>query len=292
MRTYIDCLPCFIRQVLNTGRMASDDPEILWQIMRRSLEELKDVSMEQSPPYTTRQIYRIIRELTGCDDPYKEIKKEFNQMAIELLPCLQHLITESVAPFETAVRLAIAGNIIDFGPLGGINRSRVMDTIKECLELDLPPPGSINRLRGAVERASKILYLGDNAGEIVFERLLLQEMPHEKVTFAVRGGPVINDATLEDAAAAGITDLVKVIDNGCDAPGTILELCSAGFRQVFDEADLIIAKGQGNYETLSQLAGKNIFFLLKIKCPVVADNTGCNVGDIVIIEAGKDEQHY
>ena len=282
MKTYIDCLPCLVRQVLNTGRMATDNPEKLWQIMRRSLEKLKDVSTEQPPPYTTRQIYMIIRELTGCDDPYKGIKKEFNQMALELLPGLQQLVKESADSFETAVRLAIAGNIIDFGPLGGIDKSTVTDTIKECLELDLPR-GSINRLRSAVGRASKILYLADNAGEIVFDRLLLLEMPREKIIFAVRGGPAINDATLEDAVAAGVTDLVKVIDNGCDAPGTILELCSAGFRQVFDEADLIIAKGQGNYETLSHLAGKNIFFLLKIKCPVVAATTGCKVGDIVII---------
>jgi len=133
----------------------------------------------------------------------------------------------------------------------------------------------------AIAAAERILYLADNAGEIVFDRLLIERLPTEKVTVAVRGLPVINDATLIDAEYAGITELVEVIDNGSDAPGTILEDCSEAFLERFHAADLIISKGQGNYETLSQVH-KDIYFLLKVKCPVVARDVGCQMNSLVL----------
>ncbi len=142
---------------------------------------------------------------------------------------------------------------------------------------------SVEALKIKAESASRILYLGDNAGEIVLDRLLVEQLPTEKVTFAVRGAPIINDATLEDAIAGGITELVDVMDNGSDMPGTILESCSEAFRKLFAQADIVIAKGQGNYETLSDADG-HIFFLLKAKCPVIAKDIGCEVGDLVILE--------
>jgi uncharacterized protein with ATP-grasp and redox domains len=129
--------------------------------------------------------------------------------------------------------------------------------------------------------AKKILYLVDNTGEIFFDKLLIQQMPNDKMTFVVRGYPVINDATLIDAKIAGLTEMVEVIDNGSDAPGTILEDCSKEFLRHFSDADLIIAKGQGNYETLSN-SNKCIFFILKAKCPVIARDIGCEIGSLVI----------
>ena len=136
-------------------------------------------------------------------------------------------------------------------------------------------------LKSSIDRASRILYLADNTGEIVFDRLLLEQMPRDRITFAVKGGPVLNDATREDAEFTGITDLVRVIDNGTDIPGTVLSACSAEFREEFARADLVISKGQGNYETLDE-EDKHIFFLLKVKCRVVSDDLHCDVGSAVV----------
>ena len=130
--------------------------------------------------------------------------------------------------------------------------------------------------------AQDILYLADNAGEIVFDRLLIEQLPMQKITVVVKGFPIINDATMEDAVAAGLTEIVSVIDNGSDAPGTILEICSDAFVSRFEQADLIITKGQGNYETLSDI-DKNIYFILKAKCPVIASDLGCPIGQMVLI---------
>ena len=148
--------------------------------------------------------------------------------------------------------------------------------------LETPINGSTEALRRAVEGAIDILYLGDNTGEIVFDRLLVEQMGRRKTTFVVRGAPVINDATREDAETVGMTKLVPVIDNGSDAPGTILASCSPAFRRRFAAADLIIAKGQGNYETLSDTDHGRIWFVLKAKCPVIADHLGCATGDLVV----------
>jgi hypothetical protein len=147
--------------------------------------------------------------------------------------------------------------------------------------LTAPLCGSISALATAIRGARSILYLVDNAGEIVFDRDLLAQLPLGSFTVAVRGRPVLNDATLADAQAVGLTDLGDVIGNGSDAPGTILTDCSAEFRQLFAAADLIIAKGQGNYETLAG-ANRPIFFLLKIKCDVLSRALGQPRGSLVL----------
>ena len=189
----------------------------------------------------------------------------------------------SIDPFETAARLAIAGNIIDFGVNSTVDESEVERTIA-CSLTDPLDTAALAELKEAVGQAKSILYLGDNAGEIVFDRLLVEQMPLEKITFAVRGGPILNDALMADAEAAGLTDLVEVIDNGTDAPGTILEACSQAFRRRFDKADLIIAKGQGNYETLSDCPA-NIFFLLRPKCAVLARHLNCELGRLILMRS-------
>lgn len=280
MKIFLDCVPCFVNQALDAGRMATDDEVLHEKILRAVLERTQRLSFSESPPYMGREIHRIVRELSGNDDPYREIKEHFNKLAMETYPELKDKVRDSAQPFDTAVRLAIAGNIIDFGLKSRKDDIRLFETITDTLRRDFAI-NHIKKLREAVADASRILYIGDNAGETVFDRLLIEEMPVEKITYVVKASPIINDATMEDAAFAGITELVEVIDNGSDAPGTILTSCSAEFRERFEEADLIIAKGQGNYETLNDI-DKNIFFLLKAKCPVIARDIGCQVGDIIV----------
>jgi uncharacterized protein with ATP-grasp and redox domains len=280
MRTYFDCIPCFVRQALDAARLATDDEQIHEKVVREVLRLAADLDMSQSPPSIGQQIHRLIREQVGKDDPYRKIKRRFNNLALKLYPELRKQIVDSDDRLETAIRLAIAGNIIDFGVNNSLEESNVKETISDSLSGYLDPK-QIQGFKDTVNVAEKILYLADNAGEIVFDRLLIEQFPIEKVTVAVKGFPVINDATMEDAMLAGLPKIVEVIDNGSDAPGTILESCSQQFRERFDNADLIIAKGQGNYETLSDV-DKNIFFILKAKCPVIARDLNCEVGEMIL----------
>lgn len=280
MKTYLDCIPCFVRQALDAARHCTENENVHEQVVRGVLSLSKDLDMRQSPPATGQQIHKLIRELVKVDDPYHGVKQRFNDAALKLYPKMRQLIIESKDPLKTAVCLAIAGNIIDFGVKSQLRESELEETIEQCLSEEFSSP-QLENFRKAIEQAEDILYLADNAGEIVFDRLLIEQLSVEKVTVAVKGYPVINDATMEDAVIAGLPEIVDVIDNGSDAPGTILPSCSQSFRDYFDKADLIIAKGQGNYETLSDI-NKNIFFILKAKCPVISRNIGCEVGEMIL----------
>ncbi|MGD9361706.1 MAG: ARMT1-like domain-containing protein [Desulfobacterales bacterium] len=285
MKTFLDCLPCFIRQALDAVRLATSDEIIHERVLREIMDAAGRMNLNQAPPVMGQQIHRIVRELSRNKDPYKHVKDRFNRHALALYPQFKKIIERSPMPLETAVRLAIAGNMIDLGPNSEIDPSGLDDAIGHAMSGRLL--GNTGLLEGAVRSAENILYLGDNCGEIVFDRLLIEQLPVDKVTFAVRGSSVLNDATMADAEETGMTALVQVVDNGSDAPGTILEECSDVFRQQFDKADLVISKGQGNYETLSD-AEKDIFFILKAKCPVIAQHIGCDLGSLVIIFHRKE----
>lgn len=280
MRTYIDCIPCFVRQVLDSVRMITDDERLHEKVMREALQMASEMDFSQNPPVMAQKIHRFIREITGVDDPYLEVKNRFNTLALQLYPKLKQQVEASIDPIETAVRLAIAGNIIDFGVNSAVEPSQVERAIVESLTDPLDTE-SLEVFKDVISQAKDILYLGDNAGEIIFDRLLIEQLPCEKMAFVVKGGPILNDAVMEDAQIVGLTDIVDVIDNGSDAPGTILDDCSDTFRSRFDESDVVIAKGQGNYETLSDV-DKKIFFLVRPKCNVLARHLGCEIGSLVL----------
>lgn len=280
MRIYLDCIPCFVRQALHSARLVTSEEHIHEKVVREVLRLAIDLDVSQSPPAIGQQIHRLIRKLVKDNDPYCKIKNRFNELALNLYPKLKTCVRTSEDPLATAARLAIAGNIIDFGVNSTLEESHVKETISDSLSGYLDPE-QIQGLKDAAMAAEKILYLADNAGEIVFDRLLIEQLPAEKIAVVVKGKPVINDATMEDAEFAGLTEIVEVIDNGSDAPGTILQDCSQTFRDRFEDADLVIAKGQGNYETLSDV-DKDIFFILKVKCFVIARDIGCEVGEMIL----------
>lgn len=277
MRMHNDCLPCIARGGLDAARLATDDEQLQLKIVRKVLKELCVFDLNCPPPLMALFIQQTVKQITGVDDPYKHIKKKYNDFALKLYPELEKKVKSS--SFDTAVRLCIAGNIIDFGSHNKVGTKKVLDTIHDALSVDIS--GSVKPFRKACEKAATILWIADNAGEIVFDKLLLGKMDPEKITYAVRGGATQNDATLEDAQYTGITKIVKVIDTGAAIPGVILEYCSNDFRQQYQQADMIISKGQGNLETLDN-RDTRIFFLFKAKCPVVANYAGCRLNDIVI----------
>jgi damage-control phosphatase, subfamily I len=280
MRTSLHCVPCFVRQVAEASRLATQDTTLHEQILREALRRIAAMDLGQPPPRVSGDIYRLIREATGDPDPFREAKAGSNALALRLYPRLAEEVRQADDPFERAIRLAIAGNVIDFGLGKGVTEEQVLEAIEQAADQPLDRD-AVGALREAASRAATILYVADNAGEIVLDRLLIERLPLDRVTVVVRGGPIINDATMADAEVAGLTSLVRVIDNGHDAPGTVLELCSDEFREHFDYADLVISKGQGNYETLSE-TDREVFFLLKAKCDVIARDIGCDVGHIVV----------
>ncbi|MFP4418861.1 MAG: damage-control phosphatase ARMT1 family protein [Chitinispirillaceae bacterium] len=283
MKTFHDCLPCFVTQSLEWLRRCGTSPSIIDETMREVFEKLAIIDYDAPPPVLAGEIYRTIRRKTGRSDPYVEEKKRFNIFACNLLSAMRGSVEQAENRILTGVKLAIAANIIDFGKYGKLSEEDVQLCFDRALseELDL---AALGRLEQAVREAKLILYLCDNAGEIIFDRFFIESLPTEKLICAVRGAPVINDATWEDALWAKLPDIVPVITNGHDAPGTVIDKCSEGFRKTFDEADLIIAKGQGNFETLSETRGKRIFFLLQVKCPVIARDAGYPHGSFVVKE--------
>jgi len=285
VRTYLDCVPCFVRQAIDSARRVTDSPAVHEQLLRETLTVAATMRFDQPPPVMGQLIHRRIRELTALPDPYRAAKQQANAFALQMYPDLAARTAKAEDPFALAVMLAIAGNVVDLGVKSHLTAEEVSGSIGEALQA-VPDRAGIDDLRGAVGSAGSILYLADNAGEIVFDRLLIERLPTEKVTLVVKGAPVINDATREDAEAAGLTELVEVIDNGTDIPGTVLEACSDAFRERFDAADLIISKGQGNYETLSDCHREGLFFLLKAKCSMIARDLGCEVGRLVIRRGG------
>ncbi|HSA32468.1 MAG TPA: ARMT1-like domain-containing protein [bacterium] len=284
MKTSLDCLPCFVRQALDAARLVSDDPSLHEKIVRELLERIGWMDMGQSPPALAQRIHRRLRELAGSDDPYAAIKERQNRMALGLVPSLRRDIEKSADSLATAVKLAVAANIIDLGAKTGLTEDEVLATMRNASSAELT--GEFPSFRDAVAHAKNILYLTDNAGEIVVDRLLIEQLDPARVTVGVRGAPVINDAVMADARAAGLPDIVAVIENGSDAPGTILADCSEEFRRRFREADLIVAKGQGNFESLSD-EPYNVWFLFKVKCPVIAARSGLPVGAHAVMHTAE-----
>jgi damage-control phosphatase, subfamily I len=279
MKARPDCIPCLFTQALNTVRQITQDPDVHMRVLREVSAYAAALSrLEKSPAETSKPIYEIISRLTGVADPFERAKDESNRGALELLPHVAAIVNAAPDPLDMALHAAAAGNIIDFG----INH--VFDIQRDILPV-LSQPFAVNAVeefRVELKPGRRVLYLADNSGEIVFDRLLVEQIQRAgaSVTVAVKSGPIINDATIKDARQAGLTDIVRVIETGTNDIGTILANTSAAFRREFEAADAIVAKGHGNFETCNDTPG-NFYFLLKIKCKMVAEELGIEAGRIV-----------
>ena len=257
MKTYLDCIPCFFEQALRAGRIATDDERKLKRLLDELGKRLPRISLQSTPPEIGRQVYQLVREITGNSDPFREIKRENTRQALALYPGLKARLKESDDDLLLAVKIAIAGNVIDFGPTGSFD---IHSAVNEVVGKDFAIC-DFEAFKKSLDVSRSVLYIGDNAGECVFDRLLIERL-NKETTYVVREKPVINDATYEDAVQAGIDEVATIVSSGTDAPGTIPSICSSEFKQMLDEAEFIVAKGQGNYEGLSNDNHK-IFFLLK-----------------------------
>ncbi|MFT5701838.1 MAG: hypothetical protein ACI8ZB_004739 [Desulforhopalus sp.] len=282
MKTNIACLPCLLRQTLQTTRLYTGSTTQQAQTVQAVAAYLAGCDLSMCPPAIVGDVYEIIEQNTGAEDPYVDKKRESNDIARSLLPALEQEIVDSddKEGLMLAIRFAIAGNIIDYGAYQNFD---IEGTLQRCRNAVLAIDHSANLLKKIeiLDEGANILYLADNCGEIVFDSLLIGKLFARgfKITVAVKDGPIINDALVSDAYTAGLDKYARIISNGTRCPGTVLEQVSPQFLDVYNSADLVISKGQGNFESLSE-AKREIFFLLTIKCVAAAEHmheiTGCD----------------
>ena len=282
MKVQLDCIPCLQRQTLDAVRLITKDISMQEKILRRVIAELESSDWTGTPPELAHIVHGIIKKESNIDDPYKDVKRQYNDLALGLYSELKQTVDNSTDPILTALRLAIAGNIIDFGAGSQFDLN---ETISKVLERDFAV-NDFQKLVVTLEGTKTLFYLADNTGEIVFDRILLETILEKyrinEVLFGVKGTPIINDAMIEDAEYVGINKLrgVKLIKIGAGVPNTGLERNSKEFQNMLNNVDLVISKGQGNYEALSKHGG--IFFLLIAKCPIIAKDLNVEIGDIIL----------
>lgn len=274
----LDCIPCFRKQAERLIKKHGLSDELAGEVR----DELELIIGKQAKSFTSPEVGRylngLVRTISGVKDLYAREKQEYNEMVLRMYDVLKEKANSSENPTYTALRYALAGNIIDFGPPQEFNASLAFD---EALN-KVPAIDHSDMLFHELEKAETVLYLGDNAGEIVADKLFIEMLQHPNLYFAVRGNYVMNDVTLEDASFVGLDQIAHVISNGYDAPSTILSACSPEFMRIYKKADVVVSKGQGNLEGLINERNKNIFFLLMVKCEVMARKVGVNIRDVVV----------
>lgn len=283
MNVKFDCALCSINGVLTLFKKGLIEEKYQEEILKEIMKYYSTV--DYSLPSTTinRGVKNIVCKISGLTDPFKPLKEEVNHKAFEYYKKYEKSVKEDKNAWQKAMRLAIAGNIIDFGPT---HKFDIEKKIEEVLQADFPIDDS-EKLFEEIKKAKSILYIGDNTGEIVFDKLFLEVINHKNVTFVVREKPILNDSTMEDALWIGIDKLAKVITTGDDAPGVLLDSVSNEFMEYYNNADLIISKGQGNFEGLGHITDKNLFFLFTIKCKLISEMLNVPIGKSIVKCAGN-----
>ncbi len=272
-----DCLSTAFDKLIDQSDLTNEQKNDFSNRMTATYAQSK---ADISAPALARELHSILRSYTQQADPYKQVKQQSNDLVLKMYPEFKKRVLNSDNPFDMALRLAIAGNIIDFAVSSQFDLNGTIDHV-------LSSNFAINHgteLRDAIRSAQSILYLGDNCGEMVFDKLFIETIMHPHLRFAVRGAPAINDATMEDAHDVNMHLVADVISNGYDAPSTLLDHCSNEFLEAFHQADVIISKGQGNLEGLLGNTKKRVFFLLMVKCDVMAQALKVKKGDFVVID--------
>lgn len=266
MEIFLECLPCTLRQTLEASQMATNDVALQGKIMQESIKVLSGYNDLYNSPDLCRKMHQVVKDMTGVDDPYAQVKKKHIAAAKKLYPFLQEFLKKHDSLYWLLKTVAV-GNTIDSAVNNSVNIEHVIEEElkKEFAICD------IDIMEDKLTTATSMLIIGDNAGETVFDKLLTDHFSDMNITYAVRSEAVINDATADDAYASGLGEHAQIISTGCSSPGVILDECSQEFMDIYHTADIIISKGQGNYEGLSECADR-VFFLLKAKCPMLSSH--------------------
>jgi len=274
MEIFLDCLPCFLRQSLEAARIATVDEKMQIKIMEEAIKLVTDFKNYKNSPELAYEIHEIIKSYTGIEDLYKDVKKSDIAIAKELYPLLENCINKNNS-IRTALKISALGNNIDSAVYYNLN-------IKECIEKEIDRDFSIcdlELLEEKLKTAKTLLIIGDNSGETVFDKILIKKL-NLKTYYTVRNQPILNDATMQDAIDSGLDEVSEIISSGCNCPGLVLSKCSEDYLKLLNSADIVISKGQGNFEAISG-AKRGIFYLLKAKCTMVAKELNAGLNDYV-----------
>jgi damage-control phosphatase, subfamily I len=285
MKTDLECIPCIINQCVTTLKLTNCDEQTKIETINELMDILKKIDLDLPPANNSDIVYSLCREKTSVADPYLKLKKKYNKLALEFFPDLKDLVHESKDRLYAAIKIAAGGNIIDFGI--NVNKGKAIDfeLIKHEIENVPFAIDDYEKFKRDLNKAKKILYIADNAGEIFFDRILIKEIikQNKNVVLVVKSGPIINDATMEDAVFAGLDNLVKIVESGSAKIGLNLDHLSEEFLKEYKDSDMIISKGQGNFETLHSI-DHNIYYILKAKCEKIARELGVNYLDVVLVK--------
>jgi hypothetical protein len=282
MKARVGCIPCFVKQGLSAVRLSTQDPAAQQRALDEVLRRIQGLSLERSPALLSEMVYATVREMTGVADPFAQARHETNRRALALLPELRRRIVASDDPLRAAVKAALIGNVVDLG-ISGHDFDLERD-LAQGLDAKLTVD-HYAEFRAALKDCRRLLYICDNSGEIAFDRLLIENLSARcEVIASVKSRPIINDATMQDAEEVGLPAVARVIETGSGDIGVNWERASREFVETFRAADLVIAKGQGNFETLDETPG-DIFFLLKAKCPEVAAEMGVAEGALIFLRS-------
>ncbi len=276
MKLYTECYPCLVKQAVTAVSLNGIDSKTQFRTLKEVLTILASADERLSPSEIAGETNRVIRQNTGVDDLYYDMKETSHTLAMEYLEDLRNLASQGEDPLQQVLKVGAAGNIIDVVHVGDYD---LWDEVTSTVNGELLG-GSLKAFREKLNSASFILYLADNAGETVFDRVLIENLPLP-VIYSVKSGPILNDAARVDAEAAGIDQVATIIENGSRSPGTVLSQASDEFLELFNKADLVLSKGQANFETLDD-QGSKVFFLMRIKCPLISREVGAPIGSLVL----------
>ncbi len=281
MKPHLLCLPCTVRTAYDVAKRATKDEDLQKKVVLETIKWIASQTQNYSnilPNVFHTKVCRIAKEITGNPDPFLKLKRITNKRALKVLPILEGQVQRQKRfedAFKLAVKGSICGNAIDFEVESyRFNPEDFERILLNCLKEDLSIDDT-NKLAKLLSKSSEVLYLLDNAGEIVFDKLLIKIISERyrcKIFAAVKEGAVLNDATLEDAKQIGLDEIATIITTGNDHIGICLEESSREFLNRLREADIVVAKGQGYYESLTEInLGVPRCYVLRAKCIKVAE---------------------
>ncbi len=275
-----DCFSCLYNQALRVTKVLGCNEACADNVMQQSARVLSTMKVQQTPPEAAALLYPTISKVVGKEDLYEEAKGKSIRKATELLPLIEQRVAASSNRLDAALRAAVAGNVIDFA-------TEVLFDLEEEIETIFESPFALDQKREFIQklhRSKSLVVIGDNAGEHLFDKLLIKEIKKAHsipIYYFVRGKPIINDVTMKEAKAIGLDEVCEVVDSGVDTPGFLLDRANEKAREVYESADLVLAKGMGNFECMENYKDKRVYFLFKVKCSVVAQKVGQKIGDLI-----------
>lgn len=281
MRVEPECATCAMRQVVSVARLVTADEDKIFEILKKAAAIMSEADWKRPPPLMGEEIYGMVADFTGVADLFRELKVRENRMVQEMLPEVRKMVEEADDSFLAAVKVSIAGNTLDPGAQESYD---VVESVARAMREE-GEMRAFSSLVSDIERAGRVLFLADNCGEIVLDTVLIEEIKERfgcEVILAVKESPILNDVTLEDARDLGLDRICELISTGLKMPGTHLPRANPEFRRIFEEADVVISKGQGNWETLEECE-RRVYFLFQAKCETVARRNDCRQGENLLL---------